>query len=70
MADFLNEREVQLLLDPPFSPDLSPWNFFLFQEEKKQVKGTLFDSVEYIRGAFTRDVEDIPKSTWAEEWNK
>ena len=55
---------------PPYSPDLSPCNFFLFPELKKRLKGTLFERVEVARGAFTGAVEEIPKSTWVEEWNK
>ena len=36
----------------------------------KQLKGTLFESVEDVCRTFTRAVEDIRKSTKAEEWNK
>ena len=68
MVDFLNESEVHLSY-PLYSPDLSPCDFFLFPEVKKQLKGTQFESAEDAGGAFTRAVEDIPKSTWAEEWN-
>ena len=37
---------------------------------KKQLKGTLFESAEDAWRALTRAVEDIPKSTWAEEWTE
>ena len=37
---------------------------------KKQVKGTLFESAEDARRAFTRAVEDIPRSAWDGEWNE
>ena len=30
----------------------------------------MFESVEDACRAFTRAIEDIPKSTWAEEWNE
>ena len=69
-VDFLNESEVLLLLYPSYSPDLSPCDFCLVPELKKQLKGTLFDSVEDVCRTFTRAVEDIRKSTKAEEWNK
>ena len=69
-VDFPNESEVQLLPHPPYSPDLSLCDFFLFPEVKKQLKGTLFESAKDGCSTFTRSVEDIPKSTWAEEWNK
>ena len=52
-VDFLNESEVQLLPYPPYSPDLSPCDFFLFPEVKKQLKGTLFESVEDACLSFT-----------------
>ena len=60
---------MQLLPHPLYSPDLSPCNFFLFPEVKKQLKGTIFESAEDACRAFTRATEDMPKSTWAEEWN-
>ena len=67
-VDFLNESEVQLLPYPPYSPDLSPCDFFLFPELKRQLNGILFESAEEACRAFPRAVEDRPKSTWAEEW--
>ena len=69
-VDFLNESEVQQQPHRPYSPDLSPCDFFLIPEVKKQLKGTLFESAEGALRAFTRAVEDIPKLTWAEKWNK
>ena len=68
MVDFLNQNEVQLLSHPPYSPDLTPCDFFLFPEVRKQLKGTLFESAENECRAFTGAVEDLPKSTWAEEF--
>ena len=66
-VDFLNESEVPY---PPYSPNLFPCNVFLFPEVNKQLKGTLFESAQDACRAFTGAVEDIPKSTWDEEWNK
>ena len=69
-VDFLNDSEVQLLPHPPYSPDLSPCNFYLFPKNEKQLNGIVFESAEDTSRAFKRAVEDIPRSTWAEEWNK
>ena len=69
-ADFLNESQVQLQPHPPCSPDLSPCDFFFFPQVKKQLKGILFESPEDACREFTRAIEDIPRSTWAEKWNK
>ena len=66
MVGFLNESEVHLSY-PLYSPDLSPCDFFLFPEVKKQMKGTQFESADDACGALARAVEDIPKSTWTEQ---
>ena len=68
-VDIFNESEAQLLPHPPYSPDLSPWDFLLLPEMKKQLKNTQFEGVEDAYRAFTRAVEDIQKLAWAEEWN-
>ena len=70
MVDFFSKSEVQSLLHLPYSPDRSPCDFLLFPEVKKQLKGTLFEIAEDACRAFTRAVEDVPKSTWDEEQNK
>ena len=59
-----------LLPHPPYSPDLSPCYFLLFPEVKEHLKGTLFESAKDTCRVFTRAVEYIPISTWAQEWNK
>ena len=43
--------------------DLSPCDFSLLPEVKKQLKGTLFESVEDACRAFTRAVEDMLRLT-------
>ena len=70
-VNFLNENEVQLLPHAPYSPDRAVSLRLLPNPEvKKQVKGTLFESAEDARRAFTRAVEDIPRSAWDGEWNE
>ena len=64
--DFLNKSEIHLLPHPQYLPDLSPTDFFLFPEVKKQLKGTLFESTKDACQVFTRAFEDILKLIWAE----
>jgi hypothetical protein len=34
---------------PPYSPDLAPCDFFLFQKMKLKLKGHRFDTIEEIQ---------------------
>ncbi|XP_054160944.1 histone-lysine N-methyltransferase SETMAR-like [Oppia nitens] len=49
---YLDDNGVQLLTRPPYSPDLSPANFWLFKNLKKHLKGTVFNSKIDIDNAF------------------
>ena len=44
----LNELSFELLPHPPYSPDLAPWNYWLFAELKKMLQGNKFDSNEEV----------------------
>ena len=42
------------MLQPPYSPDLAPCDFFLFQKVKSAVKGYRFESTEDIHSSVTQ----------------
>ena len=46
---FLASEKVKVLNHPPYSPDLSPCNFFLFPRLQKMLSGNLFVCVEVLR---------------------
>ncbi|CAH1957479.1 unnamed protein product [Acanthoscelides obtectus] len=63
---YLTEENVELLDHPPYSPDLSPNNFFTFPKIKNRLRGQRFTSSEEAVDAFKNAVLDLP----ANEWNK
>ena len=50
--DFLAEKSVQELQHPPYSPDLTPCDFFVFPSVKKKLRGKRFESAEAAVAAF------------------
>ena len=52
---FLAEKNIALLKQPPYSPDLAPCDFFLFPKLKGIIKGTFFEGVEAIKRATCND---------------
>ncbi|CAH2003010.1 unnamed protein product [Acanthoscelides obtectus] len=63
---YLTEENVELLDHPPYSPDLSPNDFFTFPKIKNRLRGQRFQSPEEAADAFKNAVLDLP----ANEWNK
>ncbi|CAH1999729.1 unnamed protein product [Acanthoscelides obtectus] len=59
-------ENVELLDHPPYSPDLSPNDFFTFPKIKNRLRGQRFQSPEEAVDAFKNAVLDLP----ANEWNK
>ncbi|GFX97679.1 protein GVQW3 [Trichonephila clavipes] len=60
-------------LTPPYSPDLSPCDFFLFPKLKNHLKGHHFETLENIQMAVTDQLKAVPISEFHqcyEEWKK
>ncbi|CAH2007245.1 unnamed protein product [Acanthoscelides obtectus] len=63
---YLTKENVELLDHLPYSPDLSPSDFFTFPKMKNRLRGQRFQSPEEAVDAFKNAVLDLP----ANEWNK
>ncbi|CAH1966861.1 unnamed protein product [Acanthoscelides obtectus] len=63
---YLTEENVELLDHPPYSPDLSPNDFFTFPKIKNRLRGQRFQSPEEAVDAFKNAVLDL----LGNEWNK
>ncbi|KAL4156124.1 hypothetical protein QTP88_000159 [Uroleucon formosanum] len=60
VSRFLTSKNIAVLPQAPYSPDMSPCDFFLFPQTKLVVKGTHFESITDIQNAGTRVLQDIP----------
>ena len=61
VQEFLAQKQVCVLNHPPYSPDLSPCDYFLFSKLKLPLKGCLFEDVQDIQGAVTSSLRAIPQ---------
>ena len=50
-----------MLHHPPYSPDLSPCDYFLFPKLKLPFKGRLFEDVQDIQAVVTSSLRAIPQ---------
>ena len=61
VQEFLARKQVCVLHHPPYSPDLSPCDYFLFPRLKLPLKGRLFEDVQDIQAAVTSSLRAIPQ---------
>ena len=69
-VQFLAQKGITVLSHPPYSPDLSPPDYFLFPRLKFAMKGARYDLVEDIHNAVTRELKAIPLSAFSEAMNR
>lgn len=62
--EFLTQQNVELLDHPPYSPDLSPNDFFTFPKIKDGLRGHRFQSSEGAVDAFKNAILTVPTNEW------
>ena len=73
VQQFLAKYGTAQLQQPPYSTDLAPCDFFLFQKLKKVLKGHRFEATEDMKRNSTKTPLDIPKQEFAksfQQWQK
>ena len=65
------------MLQPPYSHDLAPCDFFLFHKVKLVVKGHHLESIEDIQRSVTQALNNIPQTVfqecykqWQQRWKR
>jgi len=61
VQEFLARKQVCVLHHPPYSPDLSPCDYFLFPKLKLPLKWRLFEDVQDVQAAVTSSLRAIPQ---------
>ena len=73
VKSFLASEKVKVLNHPPYSPDLSPCDFFLFPRHKKMLSGNKYTSRSSPGSAIYQCLQQIPKEDYLSafrEWVK
>jgi histone-lysine N-methyltransferase SETMAR len=58
--EVLTIKGIPLFPQPPYSPDLSPFDFFHFPKLKFHLKGLLFVTVDNIQRVVTDQLRELP----------
>ena len=61
---FLSSNNVELMTHCPYSPDLSPNDFFLFPNIKNKMRGERFESSEASVETFRTLISEVTVLKW------
>ena len=64
VKSFLASEKLKILNHPPYSPDLSPCDFFLFPRLKKMLSGNKYTSRSSLGSAVHQCLQQIPKKVY------
>jgi histone-lysine N-methyltransferase SETMAR len=70
VCQFLTPKNVTTLYHPPYSPDLSLPDYFLFPKLKMKLKGLHFVDVAEIQEAVTDELKKIQKEEFLDAFQK
>ena len=72
----LIKHETKVIALPPYSPDLAPYDLFLFPKLKYQLRGTRHESIEAIKRNSLKGLKAIPAKAykkcmenWINRWH-
>lgn len=71
--EFLADKSIPVVPQPPYSPDLSPCDFFLFPRLKNHLKGRHFGTLDNIQKSVTDELKGIPAEAFQhcyEQWKQ
>ena len=54
------KKRISLINHPPYSPDVSPCDYFLFPKLKTKMKGAFYDDIPNIQAAVTEMLKNTP----------
>ena len=67
--EFLEQKQIKVIENPPYSPDLAMCDFWLFFNLKKNLCGRGFHSEEEIDATINAIFSSIPRNDWFEAFN-
>ena len=64
------KKQICIIDHPPYSPDLSPCDYFLSPKRKTAMKGAFYNDVSTIQAAVTQVLKNIPKIEFKKPMDK
>ena len=69
VQQFLVKHKITQLRQPRYSPDIAPYDFWMFPKLKIALEGKRFNNIETIQSNATRELKAILKSAFGDCYN-
>jgi len=73
IREFLVKKNIPVLPHPPYSPDLAPYDFYLFPKLKLKLKGHHFRTMENIQKTVADELQTLTANDFQycyDQWKK
>jgi transposase len=70
VREFLATKQITVLKNPPYSPDLAPSDFSLFPKVKEILKGRHFDDIRCNKTAALKTIPQNQSQNYFEGWTR
>ena len=59
VTDYLTKMGIKTVLQPAYSPDLAPCDFWLFPKLKENLRGCRYETIEEMKEAVTKVIDTL-----------
>ena len=59
ITDYLTKIGIKTVPQPPYSPDLAPWDFWLFPKLKDKLRGCRYETIEEMKEGETKVIDPL-----------
>ena len=59
VTDYLTKMGIKTVPQPPYSPDLAPYDFWLFPKLKEKLRGCRYETIEEMNEAVTKVIHTL-----------
>ena len=59
VTDYLSKMGIKTVPQPPYSPDLTPCDFWLFPKLKENIRGYRYETIEEMKEAVTKVIDTL-----------
>ena len=66
VTDILTKMGIETVPHPPYSPDLAPWDFWLFPKSR----GYLYETIEEMKEAVTKVIDTLKQEDFHEAFQR
>ena len=70
VTNYLSKMDIKTVPQPPYSPDLTPCDFWLFPKLKEKLRGCRYETIEEMKEAVTKVIETLTQEDFHRAFQK